>query len=567
MCIPTVFIAYTGEALDYKTPLIRSIEALNKAAKDVCHYFNEDVNKVITYLGWEQEYFLVDEDLYSARPDLSLTERTLLGHESAKNQQLDDHYFGAIPSRVQEFMKDLETECYKLGIPVKTRHNEVAPNQFELAPIYEECNLANDHNQLLMSVMKRVSRRHNFRVLLHEKPFMGVNGSGKHCNWSMGTDTGINLFSPGKDREDNLRFITFVVNSLMAVYKYNALLKASIASATNAHRLGANEAPPAIISSFLGTQITEILDKFENCSIEDAIEVDDKKRLHLGFGQIPELLLDNTDRNRTSPFAFTGNRFEFRAVGSEANCASAMIALNSAVADQLAKFKKDVDALIEKGEPKVSAILEIIRGYIKECKAIHFDGNGYSDEWKEEAARRGLDCETSVPVIFDNYLKPETIAMFEATGVMTKKELEARNEVKWETYTKKIQIEARVLGDLAMNHIIPVATQYQTDLINNVYKMQSLFPAEKAAKLSAKNLELIEEIADRTAFIKEHVDAMVEARKVANKIESEREKAIAYHDTIVPALEEIRYHIDKLELIVDNQMWTLPKYRELLFIR
>ena len=567
LCIPTVFIAYTGEALDYKTPLIRSIEALNKAAKDVCHYFNEDVNKVITYLGWEQEYFLVDEDLYSARPDLSLTERTLLGHESAKNQQLDDHYFGAIPSRVQEFMKDLETECYKLGIPVKTRHNEVAPNQFELAPIYEECNLANDHNQLLMSVMKRVSRRHNFRVLLHEKPFMGVNGSGKHCNWSMGTDTGINLFSPGKDREDNLRFITFVVNSLMAVYKYNALLKASIASATNAHRLGANEAPPAIISSFLGTQITEILDKFENCSIEDAIEVDDKKRLHLGFGQIPELLLDNTDRNRTSPFAFTGNRFEFRAVGSEANCASAMIALNSAVADQLAKFKKDVDALIEKGEPKVSAILEVIRGYIKECKAIHFDGNGYSDEWKVEAARRGLDCETSVPVIFDNYLKPETIAMFEAIGVMTKKELEARNEVKWETYTKKIQIEARVLGDLAMNHIIPVATQYQTDLINNVYKMQSLFPADKAARLSAKNLELIEEIADRTAFIKEHVDAMIEARKVANKIESEREKAIAYHDTIVPALEEIRYHIDKLELIVDNQMWTLPKYRELLFVR
>ena len=567
LCIPTVFIAYTGEALDYKTPLIRSIEALNKAAKDVCHYFNEDVNKVITYLGWEQEYFLVDEDLYSARPDLSLTERTLLGHESAKNQQLDDHYFGAIPSRVQEFMKDLETECYKLGIPVKTRHNEVAPNQFELAPIYEECNLANDHNQLLMSVMKRVSRRHNFRVLLHEKPFNGVNGSGKHCNWSMGTDKGVNLFSPGKDREDNLRFITFVVNTIMAVYKYNALLKASIASATNAHRLGANEAPPAIISTFLGTQISEILDKFENSSIEDAIEVDDKKGLHLGFGQIPELLLDNTDRNRTSPFAFTGNRFEFRAVGSEANCASAMIALNSAVADQLVKFKKDVDALIEKGEPKVSAILEIIRGYIKECKAIHFDGNGYSDEWKKEAARRGLDCETSVPVIFDNYLKPETIAMFEATGVMTKKELEARNEVKWETYTKKIQIEARVLGDLAMNHIIPVATQYQTDLINNVYKMQSLFPAEKAAKLSAKNLELIEEIADRTAFIKEHVDAMIEARKVANKIESEREKAIAYHDTIVPALEEIRYHIDKLELIVDNQMWTLPKYRELLFVR
>ena len=567
LCIPTVFIAYTGEALDYKTPLIRSIEVLGEAAKDVYQYFDEDVNKIITYLGWEQEYFLVDEDLYSARPDLSLTERTLLGHESAKNQQLDDHYFGAIPSRVQEFMKDLETECYKLGIPVKTRHNEVAPNQFELAPIYEECNLANDHNQLLMSVMKRVSRRHNFRVLLHEKPFNGVNGSGKHCNWSMGTDKGVNLFSPGKDREDNLRFITFVVNTIMAVYKYNALLKASIASATNAHRLGANEAPPAIISTFLGTQISDILDKFENSSIEDAIEVDDKKGLHLGFGQIPELLLDNTDRNRTSPFAFTGNRFEFRAVGSEANCASAMIALNSAIAAQLKMFKKDVDTLIEKGEPKVSAILEVIRKYIKECKAIHFDGNGYSDEWKEEAKKRGLDCETSVPLIFDNYLKPETIAMFEATGVMTKKELEARNEVKWETYTKKIQIEARVLGDLAMNHIIPVATQYQTDLIDNVYKMRALFPEEKAARLSAKNLELIEEIADRTAFIKEHVDAMIEARKVANKIESEREKAIAYHDTIVPALEEIRYHIDKLELIVDNQMWTLPKYRELLFIR
>ena len=388
LCIPTVFIAYTGEALDYKTPLIRSIEVLGEAAKDVYRYFDEDVNKIITYLGWEQEYFLVDEDLYSARPDLSLTERTLLGHESAKNQQLDDHYFGAIPSRVQEFMKDLETECYKLGIPVKTRHNEVAPNQFELAPIYEECNLANDHNQLLMSVMKRVSRRHNFRVLLHEKPFNGVNGSGKHCNWSMGTDKGVNLFSPGKDREDNLRFITFVVNTIMAVYKYNALLKASIASATNAHRLGANEAPPAIISTFLGTQISEILDKFENSSIEDAIEVDDKKGLHLGFGQIPELLLDNTDRNRTSPFAFTGNRFEFRAPGSSVNCGSAMLALNSAVAYQLQQFKKDVEALQAEGKSKEVAIFKVLKAYIKESKPIRFDGNGYSDEWKE--ARSGL---------------------------------------------------------------------------------------------------------------------------------------------------------------------------------
>ena len=567
LCIPTVFIAYTGEALDYKTPLIRSIEVLGEAAKDVYRYFDEDVNKIITYLGWEQEYFLVDEDLYSARPDLSLTERTLLGHESAKNQQLDDHYFGAIPSRVQEFMKDLETECYKLGIPVKTRHNEVAPNQFELAPIYEECNLANDHNQLLMSVMKRVSRRHNFRVLLHEKPFNGVNGSGKHCNWSMGTDKGVNLFSPGKDREDNLRFITFVVNTLMAVYKHNGLLKASISSATNAHRLGANEAPPAIISSFLGKQLSQVLEHIEESTKDNLISLSGKQGMKLDIPQIPELMIDNTDRNRTSPFAFTGNRFEFRAVGSEANCASAMIALNSALAEQLVEFKKDVDKLIGKGEPKISAILDVIRKYIRICKPIHFDGNGYSDEWKAEAKKRGLDCETSVPLIFDNYLKPESIRMFESVGVMTQKELEARNEVKWETYTKKIQIEARVLGDLAMNHIIPVATQYQTDLIDNVYKMKDLFPAEKAAKLSAKNLELIEEIADRTTFIKEHVDTMIEARKVANKIECERDKAIAYHDNIVPMMEEIRYHIDKLELIVDNQMWTLPKYRELLFIR
>lgn len=567
LCIPTVFIAYTGEALDYKVPLLRSLTAIDKAATEVCRYFDKNVEKVFSYLGWEQEYFLVDESLWAVRPDLMLTGRTLMGHESAKNQQLEDHYFGAIPTRVAAFMKDLEIEALKLGIPVKTRHNEVAPNQFELAPIFEECNLANDHNLLIMSLMRKVSRRHGFRVLLHEKPFKGVNGSGKHNNWSLGTDTGILLMGPGKTPEDNLRFVTFVVNTLMAVYRHNGLLKASISSATNAHRLGANEAPPAIISSFLGKQLSQVLDHIENSTKDDLINLSGKQGMKLDIPQIPELLIDNTDRNRTSPFAFTGNRFEFRAVGSEANCASAMIALNSAVAEQLMKFKKDVDALIEKGEPKVSAILEVIRGYIKECKAIHFDGNGYSDEWKVEAARRGLDCETSVPVIFDNYLKPETIAMFEAIGVMTKKELEARNEVKWETYTKKIQIEARVLGDLAMNHIIPVATQYQTDLINNVYKMQSLFPADKAARLSAKNLELIEEIADRTAFIKEHVDAMIEARKVANKIESEREKAIAYHDTIVPALEEIRYHIDKLELIVDNQMWTLPKYRELLFVR
>ena len=567
LCIPTVFIAYTGEALDYKTPLIRSVEALNKAAKEVCNYFNEDVHKVITYLGWEQEYFLVDEELYSARPDLSLTERTLLGHESAKNQQLDDHYFGAIPSRVQEFMKDLEVECYKLGIPVKTRHNEVARNQFELAPIYEECNLANDHNQLLMSVMKRVSRRHNFRVLLHEKPFMGVNGSGKHCNWSMGTDTGINLFSPGKDREDNLRFITFVVNTLMAVYKFNGLLKASIASATNAHRLGANEAPPAIISSFLGTQISEVLDKFENSSIEDAIEVDDKKRLSLGFGQIPELLLDNTDRNRTSPFAFTGNRFEFRAPGSSVNCGSAMLAVNSAVAYQLQQFKNDVEALQAAGKSKEVAIFETLKAYIKESKPIRFDGNGYCDEWKAEAARRGLDCENSVPLQYDAYLKPEVIRMFRETGVLSEKELEARNEVKWEIYIKKVQIEARVLGDLSMNHIIPVVLHYQSLLLSNITKLKETFSPEEYEELSAEPRRLVRKISKHVNAVTRMTDEMIEARKKANVITDYRSKAIAYHDTVVPFLDDIREHIDELELMVDNQMWPLPKYRELLFIR
>ena len=567
LCIPTVFIAYTGESLDYKTPLLKALSAVGKAAVDVCHYFNPEVKKVVAYLGWEQEYFLVDEGLYAARPDLLLTGRTLMGHEASKNQQLEDHYFGAIPTRVAAFMKDLEIQALELGIPVKTRHNEVAPNQFELAPIFEECNLAVDHNMLIMSLMRKVARSHGFRLLLHEKPFKGVNGSGKHNNWSLGTDTGVLLMAPGKTAEDNLRFITFIVNTLMAVYHHNGLLKASIMSATNAHRLGANEAPPAIISSFLGKQLTQVLDHIEESGNDDLVSLAGKQGMKLDIPQIPELLIDNTDRNRTSPFAFTGNRFEFRAVGSEANCASAMIALNAAVAEQLARFKQDVDALIEKGEPKISAIIEIIRRYIKECKPVRFDGNGYSDKWKAEAARRGLDCETSCPLIFDNYLKPASIAMFESTGVMTRKELEARNEVKWETYTKKIQIEARVLGDLAMNHIIPVATEYQSKLIDNVYKMKELFPAEKASQLSAENMKLIEEIARRTIFITEHVDAMVEARKVANKIESEREKAIAYHDTIAPMLEEIRYHIDKLELIVDNQMWTLPKYRELLFIR
>ena len=567
LCIPTVFIAYTGESLDYKTPLLKALRAVNKAAVDVCHYFNPDVKKVVAYLGWEQEYFLVDEGLYAARPDLLLTGRTLMGHEASKNQQLEDHYFGAIPTRVAAFMKDLEIQALELGIPVKTRHNEVAPNQFELAPIFEECNLAVDHNMLIMSLMRKVARTHGFRVLLHEKPFKGVNGSGKHNNWSLGTDTGILLMAPGKTAEENLRFITFVVNTLMAVYRHNGLLKASIMSATNAHRLGANEAPPAIISSFLGRQLSKVLDHMEDSSTDELISLGGKHGMKLDIPQIPELLIDNTDRNRTSPFAFTGNRFEFRAVGSEANCASAMIALNTAVAEQLIEFKKDVDELMEKGEPKVSAIIQVIRKYIKLCKPIRFDGNGYSDEWKEEAARRGLDCETSCPIIFDRYLTPESIKMFESTGVMTQKELEARNEVKWETYTKKIQIEARVLGDLVMNHIVPIATEYQTKLLDNVYKMKGLFPAEEAEHLSSENLAIIRKISEHTIYIKEHVDAMVEARKVANKIADEREKAIAYHDNISPMLEQIRYHIDKLELIVDDQMWTLPKYRELLFIR
>jgi len=567
LCIPTIFIAYTGESLDYKAPLLKALRAVNKAAVDVCHYFDPSVKKVMAYLGWEQEYFLVDEGLYAARPDLLLTGRTLMGHEASKNQQLEDHYFGAIPTRVAAFMKDLEIQALELGIPVKTRHNEVAPNQFELAPIFEECNLAVDHNMLIMSLMRKVARTHGFRVLLHEKPFKGVNGSGKHNNWSLGTDTGTLLMAPGKTPEENLRFITFIVNTLMAVYRHNGLLKASIMSATNAHRLGANEAPPAIISSFLGSQLSKVLDHMEDSSTDELIALGGKHGMKLDIPQIPELLIDNTDRNRTSPFAFTGNRFEFRAVGSEANCGSAMIALNTAVAEQLTEFKKEVDELIEKGEPKISAIIQVIRKYIKISKPIRFDGNGYSDEWKEEAARRGLDCETSCPVIFDQYLTEDSVRMFESAGVMTRKELEARNEVKWETYTKKIQIEARVLGDLVMNHVVPVAIEYQSKLIDNVYKMKQIFPTEEAEKLSAENMAIIRKIAEHTSYIKEHVDTMVEARKVANKIVDERAKAIEYHDKITPMLEQIRYHIDKLELIVDDQMWTLPKYRELLFIR
>jgi len=567
LMIPTVFIAYTGEALDYKVPLKKSLAALDQAATGVAQYFYPEVKKVTTNLGWEQEYFLVDEDLYGARPDLLLTGRTLMGHDSAKNQQMDDHYFGSIPERVAAFMKDLEIQALELGIPCKTRHNEVAPNQFELAPIYEECNLAVDHNMLLMSLMKRVARKHGFHCLLHEKPFNGVNGSGKHENWSLTTDTGILLHAPGKTSEENLRFAVFVVESIMGVYRHNGLLKASIMSATNAHRLGANEAPPAIISSFLGQQIDDLLDHIEVSSKDEFFTLEGKHGLRLDVPQIPELMIDSTDRNRTSPFAFTGNRFEFRAVGSSANCASALIVLNTAVAEALTLFKQRVDALIEKGDSTVSAILDVLREDIKECKAIRFSGNGYSEEWKKEAKERGLDCETSCPLIFDRYLDDATVRMFESMNVMNLHELKARNEIKWETYYKKLQIEARVLGDLCLNHIIPVATKYQSALVDNVYKIQQTFPADRAKELCAYNVDLIEKINKHLNFIAENVDLMVEERKKANKIESEREKAIIYHDKIEPFFDNIRYHIDKLELIVEDETWPLPKYRELLFIR
>ena len=567
LCIPTIFIAYSGESLDYKTPLLRTLNSIDKAATAVAQYFDKNVKHVNSNLGWEQEYFLVDEALFATRPDLIMTGRTLMGHESPKNQQLEDHYFGAIPMRVEEFMLDLEIECHKLGIPAKTRHNEVAPNQFELAPIFEETNLANDHNLLLMKLMAQVARKHHFRVLLHEKPFAGINGSGKHNNWSLSTDTGVLPFKPGKTPTENLQFITFISNVMSAVYKYNGLIKASISSATNAHRLGANEAPPAIISMFMGTQISNILDTLINSEKEDSLKFSEKSELSLNMSQIPELLLDNTDRNRTSPFAFTGNRFEFRAVGSSANCASAMIAINAALAEQLMEFKEAVDARVAKGEELFNVILSECKKLIEQSQAIHFDGNGYSDEWKEEAKRRGLDCETSVPLIFDRYLDEKTVNMFKKVGVFSKVELEARNEVKWETYTKKVQIESRCFGDMALNHILPVATKYQNMLLDNVYKIKSLFPQEKGEQIAARDLAMIETMAEHMQFIKDKVQEMVDARKKANRIESEREKAIAYHDTVVPYLDSIRYHIDKLELMVDDEMWPLPKYRELLFIR
>lgn len=567
LMIPTVFISYTGEALDYKAPLKKALKAVDKAATSVAQLFYPDVTRVQSNLGWEQEYFLVDEAFYAARPDLLMTGRTLMGHDSAKNQQMDDHYFGSIPGRVAAFMKDLEIQALELGIPCKTRHNEVAPNQFELAPIFEETNLAVDHNMLIMSLMRTLARKHHFRCLLHEKPFAGVNGSGKHNNWSLSTDTGVLLHGPGKTPLDNLRFITFIVETLMAVYKHNGLLKGSIISATNAHRLGANEAPPAIVSSFLGKQLTEVLDKLEESDADDILNLAGKQALELDIPQIPELLLDNTDRNRTSPFAFTGNRFEFRAVGSQANCAAAMIVLNTAMAEALTDFRQRVDTLIESGVEKNKAILTIVREDIRASRAIRFDGNGYSEEWKQEAARRGLDVETSAPLMLDRYLDEATVNMFESQHVMTRAELVARTEIKQETYTKKIQIESRVFSDLCLNHVLPVAIRYQSLLTDNVVKVQSIFPADVAEQMNANNLRLIRQIAERCSIITEETEKMRQARKAANVIEDVRERAIAYHDSVAPVIEQVRREVDKLEMIIDDELWPLPKYREMLFIR
>lgn len=563
LCIPTIFISYTGEALDYKTPLLKALAAVDKAATEVCQLFDKNITKVYANLGWEQEYFLVDSALFNARPDLCLTGRTLMGHSSAKDQQLDDHYFGSIPPRVTAFMKEVDLECHKLGIPVKTRHNEVAPNQFELAPIFEDVNLANDHNQLVMDLMKRIAQKHNFHILLHEKPFKGVNGSGKHNNWSLCTNTGINLFAPAKTPKGNLLFLTFIVNVLMMVYKNQDLLRASIVSAGNSHRLGANEAPPAILSIFLGQHLSHMLDVLGS---ED-LTTEEKKGLKLGIGRIPEILLDNTDRNRTSPFAFTGNRFEFRAAGSSANCAAAMIAINAAMAHQLNQFKNEVNKLIKEGETHDNAIFKVLKWTINASKNIRFEGDGYSEEWKKEAVRRGLSNIEHVPEALMRYNDTQAHEVLIGEKIFNENELKSRIEVELEKYTKKIQIESRVLGDLAINHIVPTAVMYQNRLLENLRGLREIFSPEEYEELSQDRKELVREISHRVTAIKQLVKEMTEARKVANHLECQEAKAFSYDEHVRPYLEEIRDHIDHLEMEVDDEIWPLPKYRELLFTK
>lgn len=567
LSIPTIFISYTGESLDHKTPLLKSLQAVDHAATEVAQYFDKNVTKVHANLGWEQEYFLVDEALYMARPDLALTGRTLMGHASAKDQQLDDHYFGSIPERVKAFMVELETESYKLGIPLKTRHNEVAPNQFEAAPFFEECNLAVDHNALFMDLMQKLCRHHNFKVLFHEKPFKGINGSGKHNNWSLITDTGINLHKPGKTPKSNTQFLTFIVNTIKAVYDNQDLLRASISSASNAHRLGANEAPPAIMSCFLGDEVIRMLEQIETQVSDKKMTPDEKTALKLDVGKIPEILLDNTDRNRTSPFAFTGNRFEFRAVGSYANCASPMVALNSAVAAQLRYFKNSVDSLIEKGVKKDEAIFQMIKRTYLEAKKVIFEGDGYSEDWIKEAESRGLTNITNVPEALKKYASKESTSLFTSLNVFTDKEVESRLDVMLEDYTMKVQIESRVFGDLAINHIVPIAVQYQNRLMENIKYLKDITDTHKEfTELAGNRMSLIKDISNHIKEIKKGVFDMIEARKQANIMEDSYHKAKEYSETVFPFLDEIRYHIDKLELIVDDEIWPLPKYRELLFI-
>lgn len=567
LCIPTIFVSYTGEALDYKTPLLKSSSALDDAATAVCKMFDENVNKVYATLGWEQEYFLVDTALHTARPDLVLTGRTLFGHSSAKDQQLSDHYFGVIPERVKEFMKEYEIEAHRLGIPVKTRHNEVAPNQFEVAPVYEEVNLAVDHNQLIMHVIETVAKKHNFVALFHEKPYANVNGSGKHNNYSLATSTGKNLFAPGKNSKENLQFIAYMVNMIKAVNDHEALLRSSISSSGNDHRLGGHEAPPAVISVFIGSQLTKMLDKIENSATSEGMSDDLLEALNIDVPKIPEILLDNTDRNRTSPFAFTGNKFEFRAVGSNANCAKPMIALNTILTDQLVNFKKDMDAVMAKGVSFEEALFQVIKGYITDSKRIRFEGNNYSEEWLAEAEKRGLSNIKTTPLTLNTYIDEKTISLFERNNVMTKRELEARRLIRLEKYTKNIQIESRILGDMATNHIIPIAIRYQNTLIENVRGLKEILDLQTYGKVSKNELDIITHISHHISEIKKNVDFMINERKIANKLEGEYEMAVAYDTKVRPYLDVIRRHVDKLELLVDDQLWPLPKYRELLFVK